>query len=39
MENGNIMDFIKVNQDYNRLHLVSEGKATFFCHIDRLGSS
>ena len=38
MENGNIMDFIKVNQDYNRLRLVSEGRVTSFCHFDRQGS-
>ena len=24
MDNGNIMEFIKVNQNYNRLRLVSE---------------
>ena len=38
MNNGNIMDFVKVNQDYNRLRLVSEGRVTFFCHIDHLDS-
>ena len=26
MENGNIMNFIKVHQNHNRLHLVSEGR-------------
>ena len=35
MENGNIMDFIKANQDYNRLRLVSEWRVIFSCHIDR----
>ena len=39
MDNGNIMDFIKANRDYNRLRLVSEGKAIFLCHIDHLDSS
>ena len=38
MEYGNIMDFIKVNQDYNRLRLVSEGRVIFFCHTNRLDS-
>jgi len=38
MENGNIMDFIKVNQDYNRLNLVSEGCVVFIRHTDRLDS-
>ena len=33
MENGTIMDFIRVNQDYNRLHLVSEGRVMLFCNI------
>jgi len=26
MENGTIMDFIKLHPDFNRLHLVSEGR-------------
>ena len=39
MENGNIIDFIKVNHDYNRLRLVSEGRVIFLYHVDRLGSS
>ena len=34
MENGNIMDFIKVNQDYNRLSLVSEGCVIFIRYTD-----
>ena len=38
MENGNIMDFIKVDQDYNRLNLVSEGRVIYFYHIDPLDS-
>ena len=38
MDNGNIMDFIKANQHYNRLRLVSEERVIFFHHIDRSGS-
>jgi len=38
MDNGNIMDFIKANKDYNRLRLVSEGRVIFFRHIDLSGS-
>jgi len=38
MENGNIMEFTEVNQDYNRLRLVSEGRIISLCHTDRLGS-
>ena len=32
------MDFIKANQDYNRLRLVSEEGVIFICYTDRLGS-
>ena len=39
MENGNIMGFIRANQDYNRLRLVSEEGVISFYLIDRLGSS
>jgi len=39
MDNGNIMDFIKANQDYNRLRLVSEGSVIFIYYTDCLGSS
>ena len=28
MDNGNIMEFIKTNQKYNRLRLVSKGEAS-----------
>ena len=38
MKNGNIVDFTKVNTNYNRLHLVSEGGIISLCHTDRLGS-
>jgi len=38
MKNGNIMEFIKANQDYNRLRLVSEGRVISFCRIDYLDS-
>ena len=38
MENGNIMEFIRANQDYNRLRLVSEGRIISLCRTDRLGS-
>jgi len=38
MDNGNIMEFIKVNRNYNRLRFVSERRAMFLCHTDRLDS-
>ena len=38
MENGNIMEFIQANQDYNRIHLVSEGRAVLLSRVDCLGS-
>jgi len=28
MDNGNIMEFIKINQKYNRLRLVSKGRVS-----------
>ena len=39
MGNGNIMDFVSKNQDYNRVDLVSEVEATLLCYIDHLDSS
>ena len=39
MENGNITDFVKKNQDYNRVKLVSEVEATILWYIDHSGSS
>jgi len=39
MENGDIMDFIMDNRDYNRLSLVSDGRVILlFCHVDFLDS-
>lgn len=38
MENGNIMDFIKANQKYNRLRLVREESYLFLRRTDCLGS-
>ena len=38
MENGNITDFIRKNQDYNRVDLVSEVEVTLLCYVDNLGS-
>ena len=38
MENGNIMVFIRKNQDYNRMDLVSGVKVTLLCYIDHLDS-
>jgi len=38
MKNGNIMDFIMGNQDYNRLRLVSGKRTIFFRHVDFLRS-
>ena len=39
MENGNIMDFVRKNQDYNRVNLVSQVETISLCCIDRLNSS
>ena len=39
MEKGSIKGFIKANRNYNRLRLVSEGRAMFLSHIDCLDSS
>ena len=39
MENGNITDFIRKNQDYNRVNLVSEVEVTLLWCIDHSGSS
>ena len=39
MENGNIMDFVRKNQDYNQLDLVSEAEVTLLWCIDHSGSS
>ena len=39
MENGNIMEFIRKNQDYNRVKLVSEVEATLLWYIDHFDSS
>ena len=33
MENGNIMDFVGKNQDYNRVDLVSEVGVISFCRL------
>ena len=38
MENGNIMGFIKANQRYNRLSLVSKGEHLFLRWTDHLNS-
>ena len=38
MENGNIMDFVKTHQDYNRLRLVSGGGVSSFHRIDHSNS-
>ena len=39
MENGNITDFVRKNQDYNRVDLVSEVELMLLWCIDHLGSS
>ena len=39
MENGNIMDFVRKNRDYNRVKLVSEVEVILLCSIDHLDSS
>lgn len=39
MENGNITDFVRENQDYNRVKLVSEAEVIPLCCIDHLESS
>ena len=39
MENGNITDFVRKNQDYNRVDLVSEVEVMLLWYIDHLGSS
>ena len=39
MEHGNIVDFIRKNQDYNRVDLVSQVRMTSLYCIDRSGSS
>ena len=39
MENGNIMDFIRKNQDYNRVDLVGQVRMVSLCCIDHLDSS
>ena len=39
MENGNIMDFVRRNQDYNRVDLVSQVEMIPLCCIDHLNSS
>ena len=38
MENGNIMDFIRKNQDHNRMDLVSQVEMIPLCWIDHLNS-
>ena len=39
MENGNITNIIRKNQDYNRVDLVSEVEVTLLWYIDHSGSS
>ena len=39
MENGNIVDFIRKNKDYNRVNLVSGVEVTLLCYTDHLDSS
>ena len=39
MENGNIMEFIRKHQDYNRMKLVSQVEATLLWYIDHSDSS
>ena len=39
MENGNITDFVRKNQDYNRVDLVSEVEVRLFWCVDYSGSS
>ena len=39
MENGNIMDFVKKNRDYNRMDLVSQVRMMSLCCIDCPDSS
>ena len=38
MENGNIMDFVRKNQDYNRVDLVSEAEVILLHCTDPLDS-